>query len=114
MAGQVSSSVIGSRQGDASSVTAAPPANERSLRWRGFSNLLPALAFLSIFFLLPLVALLLRGVLEPTPGFGNYAQLFANSAYVRVLVNTFSVAGLVTLSTLSGMLSLPFALGVLR
>jgi putative spermidine/putrescine transport system permease protein len=51
--------------------------------------------------------LLLRGVLEPTPGLGNYEQLFANSAYARVLFNTFSVAGLVTLFSL--LLGFPLA-----
>lgn len=69
-------------------------------RWKGFGNLGPALVFLGLFFLAPLIGLLLRGVLEPEPGLGNYAQLFANSAYSRVLINTFSVAGLVTLFSL--------------
>jgi putative spermidine/putrescine transport system permease protein len=57
--------------------------------------------------LAPLIGLLLRGVLEPTPGLGNYEQLFANSAYARVLLNTFSVAGLVTVFSL--LLGFPLA-----
>ena len=76
-------------------------------RWRGAGNLVPALLFLGLFFLAPLIGLLLRGVLEPTPGLGNYEQLFANSAYARVLLNTFSVAGLVTLFSL--LLGFPLA-----
>lgn len=60
-----------------------------------------------MFFFAPLVGLLLRGVLEPTPGLGNYEQLFANSAYARVLFNTFSVAGVVTL--ISVLLGFPLA-----
>jgi putative spermidine/putrescine transport system permease protein len=40
-------------------------------------------------------------------GPGNYEQLFANSAYARVLLNTFSVAGLVTLFSL--LLGFPLA-----
>ncbi|MGH8433185.1 MAG: ABC transporter permease [Pseudomonas sp.] len=84
--------------------------NEASLRWRGAQNLLPALIFLGLFFLLPLIALLLRGVLEPTPGLDNYEQLFANSAYARVLFNTFAVAGLVTLISL--LLGFPLAWAV--
>ena len=76
-------------------------------RWRGASNLVPALLFLGLFFLAPLIGLLLRGVLEPVPGLGNYEQLFANSAYARVLLNTFSVAGLVTLFSL--LLGFPLA-----
>ncbi len=75
--------------------------------WRGSRNLLPALIFLGLFFFAPLIGLLLRGVLEPVPGLGNYEQLFANSAYSRVLLNTFSVAGLVTLFSL--LLGFPLA-----
>ncbi len=60
-----------------------------------------------MFFLAPLIGLLLRGVLEPVPGLGNYEQLFANSAYARVLLNTFSVAGLVTIFSL--LLGFPLA-----
>ncbi|KAF1053725.1 MAG: Putrescine transport system permease protein PotH [Stenotrophomonas maltophilia] len=88
---------------------AASPRQDESLRhrWRGAGQLLPALLFLGVFFMLPLVALLLRGVLEPTPGLGNYAELFANSAYARVLFNTFAVGALVTLISL--LLGFPLA-----
>lgn len=65
--------------------------------WKGSLPLLPALLFLTLCFLAPLIGLLLRGVLEPTPGLANYETLFANSSYAKVLFNTFSVAGLVTL-----------------
>jgi putative spermidine/putrescine transport system permease protein len=81
-----------------------PPAWPALARCR---NLLPALLFLGLFFFAPLIGLLLRGVLEPVPGLGNYEQLFANSAYARVLLNTFSVAGLVTLISL--LLGFPLA-----
>ena len=81
-------------------------------RWRGASNLIPALLFLGLFFFAPLVSLLLRGVLEPTPGLGNYAELFANSAYARVLFNTFAVAGLVTVFSL--LLGFPLAWAIDR
>ncbi len=91
--------------------TGAPGAASRrvslSQRWKGSRNLLPALLFLGLFFFAPLIGLLLRGVLEPVPGLGNYEQLFANSAYARVLFNTFSVAGLVTL--ISVLLGFPLA-----
>lgn len=75
--------------------------------WRGSAKLLPALLFLGLFFLAPLIGLLLRGVLEPTPGLENYAQLFANSAYSRVLFNTFAVGALVTVISL--LLGFPLA-----
>ncbi|QMV65714.1 ABC transporter permease [Pseudomonas berkeleyensis] len=79
----------------------------RLQRWRGFTPLLPALLFLTLCFIAPLVGLLLRGVLEPEPGLANYEALFANSAYSRVLLNTFTVAGLVTL--ISVLLGFPLA-----
>lgn len=86
---------------------AAPAAGALRQRWRGVGSLLPALLFLGLCFLGPLIGLLLRSVLEPEAGLGNYAQLFANSAYARVLLNTFSVAALVTLVSL--LLGFPLA-----
>ncbi|MDP9940243.1 ABC transporter permease [Ectopseudomonas alcaliphila] len=83
------------------------PRSARLARWKGSLPLLPALLFLSLFFLAPLIGLLLRGILEPEPGLGNYETLFANSAYARVLFNTFAVAGLVTLISL--LLGFPLA-----
>ena len=105
------STATGSATGAAGSAPGQPLARQPSpslkQRWRGASNLVPALLFLGLFFLAPLIGLLLRGVLEPVPGLGNYEQLFANSAYARVLLNTFSVAGLVTLFSL--LLGFPLA-----
>lgn len=113
MAGQVklsSPSALGSTGGAAGgpdALRAVQPRASLIQRWRGSGNLLPALLFLGLFFFAPLIGLLLRGVLEPTPGLDNYRELFANSAYARVLFNTFSVAGLVTL--LSVLLGFPLA-----
>lgn len=67
---------------------------------RHFRLALPALILLLIFFVMPVLALLLRSVLEPQPGLQNYAELFATSTYARVLFNTFLVAGVVTLVSL--------------
>lgn len=81
----------------------AAPAQQRSrlgARFRGIKLLLPTLLLLTIFFLLPVVALLLRSVLEPTPGIGNYAELLGSSTYLRVFANTFLVASMVTAVTL--------------
>ena len=83
----------GSALGAAGAVCSKTVAPSLAQRWRGAGNLIPALLFLGLFFLAPLIGLLLRGVLEPVPGLGNYEQLFANSAYARVMLNTFSVAG---------------------
>ena len=63
---------------------------------RGFGPAVPALVLLALFFVIPVVSLLLRSILEPEFGLQNYAELFATSTYARVLYNTFLVAFVVT------------------
>ncbi|KWF33366.1 ABC transporter permease [Burkholderia pseudomultivorans] len=75
-----------------------PPRKRRD--WRSMRLLAPAMLLLVIFFLLPVLSLLLRSVLEPTPGLHNYEQLLGSTTYVRVFGNTFVVATVVTLVTL--------------
>lgn len=107
---QPSQAAGGASRAAGSAAQQAEPMNQDqsfAQRWRGSRNLLPALIFLSLSFLAPLIGLLLRGVLEPTPGLDNYAQLFANSAYSRVLFNTFAVGALVTIISL--LLGFPLA-----
>jgi putative spermidine/putrescine transport system permease protein len=65
------------------------------------------LGLLALFFVVPVVALLLRSVLEPQPGLQNYAEVFGSTTYLKVFGNTFLVAGLVTLVTL--LLAFPVA-----
>jgi putative spermidine/putrescine transport system permease protein len=62
-----------------------------------FGYILPALALILLFFVLPVAALLLRSVMEPEPGLQNYVTLLGSSTYLRIFFNTFLVAGLVTL-----------------
>ncbi|WP_119388437.1 ABC transporter permease [Taklimakanibacter lacteus] len=69
-------------------------------RWTGMGYAVPALLLLAFFFVLPVLALLLRSITEPELGLQNYAELFATSTYARVLFNTFLVAGVVTLFSL--------------
>lgn len=69
--------------------------------WRGLGPALPALVLLALFFVIPVVSLLLRSVLEPQPGLQNYAELFATSTYARVFYNTFLVASVVTAVSLA-------------
>ena len=79
------------------------------LRADGWSLLaLPAVVFLGVFFLVPLVAMSVRSVTDP-PGAGlaNYEQFFAQAVYLRVLVNTFWVAILATVTCL--VIGYPFA-----
>ncbi|KQQ14811.1 ABC transporter permease [Methylobacterium sp. Leaf123] len=72
----------------------APPTWTRRLR--GFGAVLPALVFVLLLFVVPVLALLLRSITEPTLGLGNYAAFFAGTTYLKVLGNTFLVASLVT------------------
>ena len=72
----------------------------RRRRSRSFVPLLPALALLAIFFVGPVVGLLLRSIMDPDLTLANYAEVFGSSTYLRVFGNTFLVAGLVTAVTL--------------
>lgn len=62
-----------------------------------FGYLVPAIVLIAFFFVIPVLMLLMRSVLEPVPGFQNYAELLGSTTYLRVFMNTFIVAGLVTL-----------------
>jgi len=68
---------------------------------------LPALLLIALFFVLPVLMLLLRSVTEPTLGFGNYAELLGGATYLKVFFNTFLVAAIVTAAAL--MLGYPVA-----
>ncbi|MFP6561818.1 ABC transporter permease [Paraburkholderia sp. B3] len=85
------------------STVAHPPATPARRRrdWRNIRLLIPGIVLLVIFFMLPVLSLLLRSVLEPTPGLQNYAQLLGSSTYLRVFGNTFLVAGVVTVVTVA-------------
>ena len=69
------------------------------LRLAGFGLALPAVVFLAVFFVMPVVSLLLRSVTEPEFGLQNYQTLIATTTYAKVFLNTFKVAGVVTLVT---------------
>lgn len=65
----------------------------------GVGGALPALTLITLFFVVPVIALLLRSVTEPVPGLQNYAILFGDGTYARVFFNTFLVATVVTAVT---------------
>jgi putative spermidine/putrescine transport system permease protein len=85
---------------DAMTLAANAPGTRLQARRRraasGLAYALPALILLLIFFVIPVAALLLRSVLEPTPGLGNYAELLGSSTYLRIFYNTFVVSAVVT------------------
>ncbi|PQV47659.1 ABC transporter permease [Paraburkholderia sp. BL21I4N1] len=85
------------------STVAHPPATSprRHRDWRNMRLLIPALLLLVIFFMLPVLSLLLRSILEPTLGLQNYQQLLGSSTYLRVFGNTFLVATVVTVVTVA-------------
>lgn len=87
---------------NAMSTIAEPPVSlpRVSAGLRTARLVLPALLLLIVFFLLPVLSLLLRSVLDPAPGVQNYAQLFGSTTYLRVFGNTFFVASMVTAVTL--------------
>lgn len=74
---------------------------------RGFGFALPAFALLVAFFVMPVMWLLLRSITEPSLGLQNYATLFGTATYAKVFLNTFMVAGIVTVITL--LLAFPVA-----
>ncbi|PKA44449.1 ABC transporter permease [Rhizobium sullae] len=72
--------------------TAVPKARKPT----GFGGVVPALIVVAIFFIVPVAALLLRSVLEPVPGLGNYAELLGSATYLKIFANTFIVSAFVT------------------
>ncbi|WP_377293483.1 ABC transporter permease [Rhizobium sp. SG2393] len=76
--------------------TAAPGARVQRRRHAAFVWALPALVLILLFFVTPVLGLLLRSVTEPTLGLQNYAELIGTGTYLRIFANTFLVAGVVT------------------
>lgn len=85
----------------------------RPVRSRNFALTVPALLLLVVFFILPVVSLLLRSVLEPEPGLGNYKALLASTTYLKIFLNTFSVSALVTVVTLAIGFPVAWALAIM-
>lgn len=78
-------------------ISATVESGTRKARRNGsFAYLLPASCLIVLFFIVPVLMLLMRSVLEPEPGLQNYAALLGSSTYARVFMNTFLVAGVVT------------------
>lgn len=69
--------------------------------------LVPILVFLAVFFLWPLVSMLLRSVTDPEPGLHQYWRLAAEPVYLQVMLVTFEIALYTTLGTL--LLGFPLA-----
>ena len=69
---------------------------------------LPAVGFLVVFFLAPLVLMSIRSVTDPVgAGLSNYERFFTQEAYIHVLTNTFWIAFVSTVTCL--VIGYPFA-----
>lgn len=73
----------------------------KARRSGSFGYLLPALVLVVIFFIVPVLMLLMRSVLEPEPGLQNYETLLGSTTYLRIFLNTFIVAGAVTVISIA-------------
>ncbi len=65
----------------------------------GFAPAAPAVLVILVFFVAPVAALLARSFTDPVPGFRNYAEVFGSTTYLRIFLNTFEIAGIVTACT---------------
>ncbi len=72
----------------------------RKSRLRGLGLALPAIVLLALFFVVPVVSLLVRSFTEPEVGLQNYETLLATPTYAKVFFNTFMMATVVTLVTI--------------
>jgi ABC-type spermidine/putrescine transport system permease subunit I len=72
----------------------------RSRPWvlgRGYALLLiPPALYLVVFFIWPLLRVVLRSVLEPQIGLRNYAKVLFTGPYMQILIYTLEIAALVT------------------
>jgi putative spermidine/putrescine transport system permease protein/mannopine transport system permease protein len=52
--------------------------------------------FLAVFFVWPLLRVIVRGFVDPSPGLANYIRVFGDGPYLKVLWNTIETAAVVT------------------
>lgn len=80
---------------------------------RGYARLLALpLLFLAIFFAWPLLRVVVRGFVDPSPGLANYIRIFGDGLYLKVLWNTVETAAAVTVLCL--LIAYPVAYVVAR
>lgn len=69
--------------------------------------LLPAVVFLLLVFIAPLVVMLAKSFTDPTVGLENYLAIWENSLYLKVLRNTFVIA--LSVTALTVLIGFPYA-----
>ena len=90
----------------------ARPVGPRAMRGPFATVLLlaPTLAFLAVFFVLPIAYVLALSVTDPTLSFAHFTRIFSTPLYLHVLWNTFVTSLLVT--TLCLLLGYPLAYAI--
>ena len=89
--------------------TRGPLREDRPVRWWALLAV-PGLGFLTVFFVAPLLVVVVRSVTDPSPV--NYAEVFGSPTYLTVLAVTGRTAAVVTASCL--LLGYPYALALRR
>lgn len=69
---------------------------ERAYKWL----ILVPLVFMVTFFVMPLLLMIFRSVLEPSLGLGNYAKIVTSGPYLTVLWTTIEISLIVTVACL--------------
>ena len=123
LAGEMTAQPAGPSDLGAVGAGAAADASRRAFTFRsrapwrrdgkGFWPIAPAMVLVCAFFVAPVAGLLLRSVTDPAPGLENYVEVFGSATYLKVFLNTFVVAGLVTAVTLSIAFPVAWLLAVL-
>jgi putative spermidine/putrescine transport system permease protein len=78
----------------------------------GYLLVAPAILFIAVLFILPIINVLILSVTEPTVSLANYQRIFTVPVYIRVLGNTFKNAIIVTIICL--VLAYPLAYSLVR
>lgn len=91
---------------------AAAPVRSGGSNATSWLLLLPALAFLAVFFLVPLGQVLYFSVMDPGFTLRHYTAFLTDAFYWRVLYSTFQTAGIVTAFAL--LMSYPLAYMIVR
>lgn len=91
-------------------VPAPRAAGPKASTWRWSLLVLPAVAFVAIFFVIPLGGMVVRSINEPSPH--TYVEFFDTHAYVRILIDTFKTALIVTVACV--ILGYPYAYAMRR
>jgi putative spermidine/putrescine transport system permease protein len=84
----------------------------RNSQREGYLLVAPAILFIAVLFILPIINVLILSVTEPTVSVSNYQRIFTVPVYIRVLGITFKNATIVT--TICLILAYPLAYSLVR